>query len=195
MCVPFNMDSGKYCASADRNGFFYVLDRTNGEMRSASPFVSKITWAEKIDEKTGRPVEAGNRPGDPSKTEGKKGESVFVSPSFLGGKNWMPMSYNPKTGLFYVPANEWGMDIWNEPITYKAGAAFLGAGFNIQPLYEDYIGAVRAVDPRTGEIKWEVKNNAPLWSGTMTTAGNLVFFGTPEGYLKAVDARNGKELG
>ncbi|MEQ8798239.1 MAG: methanol/ethanol family PQQ-dependent dehydrogenase [Salinisphaeraceae bacterium] len=194
MCVPFNMDSGKYCASADRNGFFYVLDRTNGEMRSASPFVSKITWAEKIDEKTGRPVEAGNRPGDPSKTEGKKGESVFVSPSFLGGKNWMPMSYNPNTGLFYVPANEWGMDIWNEPITYKAGAAFLGAGFNIQPLYEDYIGAVRAVDPKTGEIKWEVKNNAPLWSGTMTTAGNLVFFGTPEGYLKAVDARNGKEL-
>jgi alcohol dehydrogenase (cytochrome c) len=60
---------------------------------------------------------------------------VFSAPAFLGAKNWMPMAYSPQTGLFYVPANEWGMDIWNEPITYKKGAAFLGAGFTIKPLY------------------------------------------------------------
>jgi len=194
LCVPFDAKGAKYCASADRNGFFYVLDRTNGKLKSADKFVSKVNWADKIDMKTGKPVETGNRPGDPSSTDGKKGESVFVAPSFLGAKNWMPMSYNPGTGLFYIPTNEWGMDIWNEPITYKAGAAYLGAGFNIQPLYEDYIGAIRAMDPMTGKIKWEAKNNAPLWSGTMTTAGNLVFYGTPEGYLKALDANTGEEL-
>ncbi|HXH02440.1 MAG TPA: methanol/ethanol family PQQ-dependent dehydrogenase [Candidatus Competibacteraceae bacterium] len=182
-------------AKADRNGFFYVLDRSNGQLISATPFVTKQTWTSGVDMKTGRPIETGNRPGDPAKSaDGKKGETVAVAPSFLGAKNWMPMAYNKDTGLFYVPANEWGMDIWNEPITYKKGAAYLGAGFNIKPLYEDYIGALRAVDPKTGKIVWEYKNNAPLWGGVLTTAGNLVFTGTPEGYLKAFDAKTGKEL-
>jgi alcohol dehydrogenase (cytochrome c) len=178
---------------ADRNGFFYVLDRTNGKLISATPFVNKITWAKGIDLKTGRPeYNDDNRPGAPEGSD--KGKSVFSAPSFLGGKNWMPIAYNPGTDLFYVPANEWGMDIWNEPITYKKGAAYLGAGFTIKPLNEDYIGALRAVDPKTGKIVWEAKNNAPLWGGVLTTAGNLVFTGTPEGYLKAFDAKTGKEL-
>ena len=107
---------------------------------------------------------------------------MFSAPSFLGGKNQMPMAYSPDTGLFYVPANEWGMEIWNEPIAYKKGAAYLGAGFTIKPLNDDYIGALRAIDPRTGKIVWEVKNGAPLWGGVLTTGGNLVFWGTPEGY-------------
>jgi alcohol dehydrogenase (cytochrome c) len=86
------------------------------------------------------------------------------------------------------------MDIWNEPITYKKGAAYLGAGFTIKPLFDDYIGALRAIDPKTGKIVWEYKNSAPLWGGVLTTAGNLVFTGTPEGYLKAFDAKTGAEL-
>jgi PQQ-dependent dehydrogenase, methanol/ethanol family len=180
-------------AKADRNGFFYVLDRTNGKLLNASPFVTKITWAKEIDLKTGRPVYIDdNRPGAPEAAE--KGKSVFAAPAFLGAKNWMPMAYSPATDLFYVPANEWGMDIWNEPITYKKGAAYLGAGFTIKPLYNDYIGALRAIDPKTGKIVWEYKNPAPLWGGVLTTAGNLVFTGTPEGYLKAFDAKSGKEV-
>jgi alcohol dehydrogenase (cytochrome c) len=178
---------------ADRNGFFYVLDRTNGQLINATPFVNKITWAKGIDLKTGRPEYIDdNRPGAPAGAD--KGQSVFAAPSFLGGKNWMPMAYNPNTDLFYVPANEWGMDIWNEPISYKKGAAYLGAGFTIKPLNEDYIGALRAIDPKTGKIAWEAKNKAPLWGGVLTTAGNLVFTGTPEGYLKAFDAKTGAEL-
>ncbi len=106
----------------------------------------------------------------------------------------MPMAYSPKTELFYVPSNEWGMDLWNEAITYKKGAAYLGAGFTIQPLYEEYIGALRAIDPKTGKWIWEYKNNAPLWGGVLTTGGNLVFFGTPEGYLNALDAKTGEVL-
>jgi len=179
---------------ADRNGFFYVIDAKNGHLENAFPFVKKITWATGIDLKTGRPnFVPESRPGDPTAAaDGKKGKAVFNAPSFLGGKNQMPMAYSPDTKLFYVPANEWGMEIWNEPITYKKGAAYLGAGFTIKTLDDGPIGALRAIDPKTGKIVWEAPNNAPLWGGVLTTGGNLVFWGTPEGYLQAADAKTGK---
>ncbi|RZS56822.1 PQQ-dependent methanol/ethanol family dehydrogenase [Sphaerotilus mobilis] len=188
-------DGGKILGGkADRNGFFYVMDAKNGKLENAFPFVKKITWATGIDLKTGRPnYVPENRPGDPTAgSDGKKGNSVFSAPSFLGGKNQMPMAYSPDTKLFYVPANEWGMEIWNEPVTYKKGAAYLGAGFTIKTLGDGPIGAMRAIDPKTGKIVWEAPNNAPLWGGVLTTGGNLVFWGTPEGYLQAADAKTGK---
>ena len=199
--VTFKAKDGRLLGGkADRNGFFYVLDAKNGKFVRGFPFVKKLTWASGLDD-NGRPkFIAENRPGDPSKSaDGKKGGSVFAAPSFLGGKNQMPMAYSPDTGYFYVPANEWGMEIWNEPITYKKGAAYLGAGFTIKTLDPkeiggDYIGALRAVDPATGKIAWQITNNAPLWGGVMTAKGGLVFWGTPEGYLKAADAKTGKEL-
>lgn len=193
--ITFDMGGKRLGGKADRNGFFYVIDATTGKLENAFPFVKKISWASGINLKTGRPdfIDA-NRPGDPSKGDGKTGSTVFAVPSFLGGKNQMPMAYSPKTNLFYVPANEWGMEIHNEPVTYKKGGAYLGAGFTIKTLNEDYIGALRAMDPKTGKIVWENKNAAPLWGGVMSTAGDLVFYGTPEGFLKALDARTGKEL-
>lgn len=192
--VTFDMDGKRVGGKADRNGFFYVNDASTGQLINAFPFVKKITWASSIDLKTGRPnFIADNRPGDPTAaSDGKKGSPVFAAPGFLGGKNQMPMAYSPDTKMFYVPANEWGMDIWNEPVAYKKGAAYLGAGFTIKPLNEDYIGSLRAFDPKTGKMAWEVKNGAPLWGGVLTTGGNLVFWGTPEGYLKAADAKTGK---
>jgi len=192
--VTFDMDGKRMGAKADRNGFFYVNDATTGKLVNAFPFVKKVTWATGIDLKTGRPNYVDdNRPGDPTAAggDGTKGKAVFSAPGFLGGKNQMPMAYSPKTGLFYVPTNEWGMEIWNEPITYKKGAAYLGAGFTIKPLFDDHIGSLRAIDPKTGKVVWEVKNSAPLWGGVMT-AGDLVFWGTPEGFLKAADAKTGK---
>jgi alcohol dehydrogenase (cytochrome c) len=192
--ITFDMDGQRVGAKADRNGFFYVNDAATGKLLNAFPFVKKVTWATGIDLKTGRPnFDPANRPGDPTAAggDGAKGKSVFSAPGFLGGKNQMPMAYSPKTGLFYVPTNEWGMEIWNEPITYKKGAAYLGAGFTIKPLFDDHIGSLRAVNPKTGKIEWEVKNEAPLWGGVLT-AGDLVFWGTPEGYLKAADAKTGK---
>lgn len=193
--ISFDFNGVKAAATADRNGFFYILNRENGEFISAAPFVEKINWAKGID-KTGRPIfDPAFRPGDPAKSaDGKKGESIFAIPSFLGGKNWMPMAYSPDTKLFYIPSNEWGMELWNEPVTYKKGAAYLGAGFTIKPIFGDHIGALKALDPATGKIVWQVNNKAPLWGGVLTTAGGLVFYGTPEGYLKALDAKTGKEL-
>lgn len=188
-------DGAKKYATADRNGFFYVLNREDGKFLNAWPFVKDITWADSIGA-DGRPVfNEANRPGNPAAAaDGAKGEVVFSSPSFLGGKNWMPMAYSGNTGLFYVPSNEWGMDIWNEPISYKKGAAYLGAGFTIKPNYQDHIGSLKAIDPMTGEWKWEYKNEAPLWGGVMTTAGGLVLFGTPEGEFKALDDETGEVL-
>ena len=181
---------------ADRNGFFYVIDAKNGKLENAFPFVKKITWATGIDLKTGRPnFVPENRPGDPTALpDSLKGKSVFAAPSFLGGKNQMPMAYSPQTRLFYVPANEWGMEIWNEPVSYKKGAAYLGSGFTIKTLSDGPIGALRAMDPKTGKTVWEVPNNAPLWGGVLTTGGNLVFWGTPEGFIQAADAKTGKLL-
>ncbi len=192
--ITFDMDGKRMGGKADRNGYFYVNDATTGKLVNAFPFVTKTTWANGIDLKTGRPnFVPENRPGDPTGAggDGNKGKAVFAAPGFLGGKNQMPMAYSPKTNLFYVPSNEWGMEIWNEPVTYKKGAAYLGAGFTIKPLYDDYIGSLRAVNPKTGKIEWEVKNEAPLWGGVLV-AGDLVFWGTPEGYLKAADAKSGK---
>ncbi|MFG6447052.1 PQQ-dependent methanol/ethanol family dehydrogenase [Roseateles sp. BYS180W] len=192
--ITFDMNGRRVGGKADRNGYFYVNDARTGELLNAFPFVTQTTWAKGIDLKTGRPnFVPDNRPGNPLDGDGNKGQSVFAAPGFLGGKNQMPMAYSPRTGLFYVPANEWGMDIWNEPVSYKKGAAFLGAGFTIKPLYQDYIGALRAVDPKTGKIAWEVKNNAPLWGGVLVS-GDLVFWGTPEGLLKAADAKTGQVL-
>ena len=179
-------------ATADKNGFFYVLDRTTGKYINGTPFVDKISWAKGLD-KNGRPiVNEDNRPGNPKGA--KQGSTVFSVPSFLGGKNWNPMAFSQKTGLFYVPANEWGMDIWNKPVSYKKGAAYMGAGFTIKPVYKDHIGALKAIDPVTGKIKWNYKNPAPLWGGVLATAGGLVFTGTPEGKFLALDDETGKVI-
>jgi alcohol dehydrogenase (cytochrome c) len=194
--VTYEHDGRQLGGKADRNGFFYVVDAKTGQFQRAFPFVTKLTWATGINQQTGRPdFIAEDRPGDPTAAAGEtKGKSVFAAPSFLGGKNQQPMAYDPQTHWFYVPANEWGMEIWNEPIAYKKGAAYLGAGFTIKTVYDDYIGVLRAIDPSSGKIMWEVKNEAPLWGGAMTTGGGLVFWGTPEGYLKAADAKTGKVL-
>ena len=195
---------------ADRNGYLFITDldkmterkgnkssdisRQAGGALAIWPFVRDISWAKSWNVATGRPnEEPGQRP--PKPAEGKdKGEPIKVTPNFLGGTNWMPMSYNPDTKLFYIPSNDWTEDYWTENVTYKKGAAYLGQGFRIHRLFDTHIGALRAIDPATGKIVWEALEHMPLWAGTLTTKGNLVFTGTSDGYVKAFDAKTGKEL-
>ncbi|GLS46447.1 PQQ-dependent methanol/ethanol family dehydrogenase [Methylobacterium brachythecii] len=192
-------------AHADRNGFFFLTDTDkltarDGQINkptslvAAYPFVKDISWAKGFDLKTGRPIEnEGQRP--PMPEEGQtKGKSIEVTPNFLGGKNWSPMSYSQQTGLFYIPSNDWKEDYWTENVTYKAGSAYLGQGFRIHRKFDTHVGALRALDPKTGKIVWEHLEHMPLWGGSMTTKGGLVFQGTSDGFFKAFDAKNGKEL-
>ena len=161
-------------AKADRNGFFYRHRPDQRQAAERDPVRHQDLLGQGLRPED-RPADTYTKTSRPPATRrqvaatARRASSIFAAPSFLGGKNWMPMAYSPDTGLFYVPANEWGMDIWNEPITYKKGAAYLGAGFTIKPLYDDYIGALRAIDPKTGKIVWEYKNPAPLWGGVLTT--------------------------
>ncbi|MDD2815523.1 MAG: methanol/ethanol family PQQ-dependent dehydrogenase [Thiotrichaceae bacterium] len=193
-------------AHADRNGFFYITDRTKLAERTptepnkptslinAFPFVDGVNWASSIDLKTGRPVEVeGHRPQLPEKGE-KRGKPVEVSPPFLGGKNWNPMAYSQDTGWFYLGANHWKESYWTEDCAYHAGSAFLCMGFRIQRMFDDHVGTLRAVNPKTGKVEWEHKEKMPLWSGVLATAGNLIFTGTGEGYVKAFNATTGEEV-
>ncbi|MEQ1709921.1 MAG: methanol/ethanol family PQQ-dependent dehydrogenase [Hyphomicrobium sp.] len=193
-------------AHADRNGFLFITDldkltardgkisKQAGTALGIYPFVRDISWAKGWDLATGRPNEVeGQRP--PKPEEGQtKGKPIKVTPNFLGGTNWMPMSYNQDTGLFYIPSNDWTEDYWTENVTYKKGAAYLGQGFRIKRNFDTHVGALRAVDPTNGKIVWEHLEPMPLWAGTLTTKGGLVFTGTSDGYVKAFDAKTGKEL-
>lgn len=181
-------------AHADRNGFFYVVDREDGKLMNAFPFVDNITWASGIDLETGRPIEnEGQRP--PRLEEGQeRSEAIEVSPPFLGGKNWNPMAYSRDTGLFYIPANHWKEDYWTEEVSYTKGSAYLGMGFRIKRMFDDHVGILRAMDPQTGQVAWEHKEPLPLWAGVLATGGNLVFTGTGDGYFKAFNAETGEQL-
>lgn len=181
-------------AHADRNGFFYVVNRNDGKLMNAFPFVDNITWASGIDLETGRPIEnEGQRP--PRLEEGQeRSEAIEVSPPFLGGKNWNPMAYSRDTGLFYIPANHWKEEYWTEEVSYNKGSAYLGMGFRIKRMFDDHVGTLRAMDPQTGNVVWEHQESLPLWAGVLATGGNLIFTGTGDGFFKAFNAETGEQL-
>ncbi len=178
----------KVLMDANRNGFFYVLDRTNGKLLAANPYV-KVNWATGIDMKTGRPIET-----DVTK-DAREGKKVVVYPSILGGKNWEPMSFNPQTGLAYANTLAFGGHYKTEPATYKAGEWYLG--MDLTDLWEWGTGPrghLKAIDPMTGKAKWEVPSDIPRFSGVLSTAGGVVFSGQLTGEFEAFDADDGKKL-
>jgi alcohol dehydrogenase (cytochrome c) len=178
----------KVLMDANRNGFFYVLDRTNGKLLAANPYV-KVNWATGIDLKTGRPIET-----DVTR-DAREGKKVTVFPSILGGKNWEPMSYNPQTGIAYANTLAFGGHYKSEPVTYKAGEWYLG--MDLTDLWEwgdGPRGHLKAIDPLTGKAKWEAPSDIPRFSGVLSTAGGIVFSGQLTGEFEAFDADNGKKL-
>jgi alcohol dehydrogenase (cytochrome c) len=178
----------KVLMDANRNGFFYVLDRTNGKLLAANPYV-KVNWASGIDMKTGRPIET-----EISK-EAREGKKVTVQPSILGGKNWEPMSYNPQTGLAYANTLNFGGNYKAEPAVFKQGEWYLGMDLtDIWAWPDGPRGYLKAIDPMTGKSKWEVGSDIPRFSGVLSTAGGLVFSGQLTGEFDAFDANDGKKL-
>ncbi len=175
---------------ANRNGFFYVIDRSNGKLISAKNFVP-ANWATGIDLKTGMPIEAANNEKRPRLKKWAKD----ICPNLVGGKNWMPMSFNPKTGLVYIPTNNLCMDLEGVQEEYKRGQFFLGVNFDLdKPGPGGYLGGLKAWDPVAQKEVWFNKDDLPFNGGTMTTTTGLVFAGDIKGTFRAMDAKSGKEL-
>jgi PQQ-dependent dehydrogenase (methanol/ethanol family) len=181
----------------DRNGFGYTLDRTDGELLVAEKFDPVVNWATKVDmdksSKTyGRPLVV-----DAYSTQhgGEDHNSKGICPAALGTKDEQPAAYSPETQLFYVPTNHVCMDYEPYKVSYTAGQAYVGAAVAMYPPKGDTnMGNFIAWDGKTGKIVWSDKEQFSAWGGALATAGNVVFYGTLEGYLKAVDAKTGKEL-
>jgi PQQ-dependent dehydrogenase (methanol/ethanol family) len=185
--VLFDKGSQKLLAHFDRNGFGYTLDRTTGKLVTAKPY-GPTNWAKSIDMTTGRPVE------DPTKRTTAKGNTEGICPAAIGFKDQQPSAYSPKTGLFYVPTNNICMDYEGVEVKYAAGQPYVGAIVRMFPGPGGNRGAFIAWDPMAGAIKWSIKENLAAYGGAMTTGGGLVFYGTMEGWLKAVDANTGTVL-
>jgi alcohol dehydrogenase (cytochrome c) len=184
--TTFQGQSRKLLVQANRNGFFYVLDRVTGKLLRAEPFIKKLTWASGIGP-DGRPKVLPDT--DPT-PEGKKS-----CPSVVGGTNWFSPSYSPSTGLFYVIAMEECSDYVSSVQGYQKGRGFEGTGASDVP-GEAGQKFLRAIELDTGKLRWEYPliGTAQSWAGTLSTAGGLVFFGDDNGYCVAVDAKNGKPL-
>ena len=181
---------------ANRNGFWYVLDRSNGQFLQGKPFV-RVNWAEGIDEK-----------GKPKRVLNASPEGTLVYPNNQGATNWYSPSYSPRTGLFYIPS--W-MDTYSTytkgPVEYKEGNQYVGrfptmtvpalrtgpGAINTRTPQEGW-GAIQAFDPKTAELKWQFKMTDVTDSGVLTTASDLVFAGGREGHFFALDARTGAQL-
>jgi len=171
----------------DRNGFGYTLDRTNGKVLVAEPY-GPVNWAKSIDLTTGRPVEV------PEKRTTAKGNTEGICPAAIGFKDQQPSAYSPKTKLFYVPTNNICMDYEGVEVKYQAGQPYVGAIVRMFPGPGGNRGAFIAWDATTGKRVWTIKENLAAYGGALATAGDVVFYGTMEGWLKAVDAKTGKVL-
>lgn len=181
----------------DRNGLAYTLDRTNGELLVAEKYDPAVNWVSKVDMDKNSPTYGRPMVVSQFSTEqqGEDTNTKHVCPAALGTKDQQPAAFSPQTGLFYVPTNHVCMDYEPFRVSYTAGQPYVGAILSMfPPQGETNMGNFIAWDARTGKIAWTNKEPFSVWSGALATAGNVVFYGTLEGYLKAVDAQTGKEL-
>ena len=170
---------------ADRNGFFFVANRETGKLLSAEKYVY-TSWAKKFDINTMRAEE------DPDKRPGPGHPAKDICPNLIGGKNWQPMSFNPQTGLVYIPSNNVCMDWSVSDVAYKRGVFYLGAEFPTKEGPGGFNGELIAWDPVASKKVWGIKSDLPFNGGTLSTGGNLVFWGDLHGDFKAIDAKSGK---
>ncbi|WNM33295.1 PQQ-dependent dehydrogenase, methanol/ethanol family [Streptomyces sp. Li-HN-5-11] len=180
-CILFEQDGRKLLGHFDKNGYFFVLDRTNGERVQITPFVDRITWG------------AITRDGNVTAKvyPDKEGEPVHFYPGPAGAKEWTHAAYSPKTGLFYVPVQDTGATATRRRREFKESIPYWGAGVQVD--IEDMAGSISAFDAG-GEEKWRWRNDLPMCASVLVTGGDLVFAGEPSGEFNALDARTGELL-
>ncbi|MDQ2776223.1 MAG: PQQ-binding-like beta-propeller repeat protein, partial [Acidobacteriota bacterium] len=183
--APYQGVQRKLLVEANRNGFLYVLDRTNGKFLTATPFVKKLNWAKGIDE-AGRPIRTGIEP---------TANGALICPDMTGATNWFSPSYNPSTHLLYFMALENCELFFLKPQQFTEGREFYATGAKHAP-GENGQKILMAFNPETGKLAWQYPQigSAQSWGGTMTTAGGLLFFANDAEAFEAVDARSGKSL-
>ena len=178
----------------DHNGFAYTLDRVTGELLVAEKYDPTVNWASKVDmdknsSTYGRPMVT------PQYSTREDINTKGICPSSMGAKSQQPAAFYPDIGLFYVPTTHLCMDYEPFRVSYAAGQPYVGATLSMYPPPgETSRGNFIAWDARKGKIVWSIKERFAVWSGALVTAGGVVFYGTLEGYLKAVDAKTGQEL-
>lgn len=185
--MPVNGQPRKALVRAERNGYVYVIDRATGEVLSADPFVH-VNSSKGVDLATGRLVY------DESKTPVVGKVVRDICPLAPGAKDWQPSSFSPATGLLYIPHQNMCMDWESIEVGYIAGTPYVGANVRMYAGPGGNRGQLTAWDPVARKQAWAIPENFPVWSGTLATAGGLVFYGTMEGWLKAVDAKTGQLL-
>jgi PQQ-dependent dehydrogenase (methanol/ethanol family) len=190
--IPHKGKMRKVLVHFDRNGFGYTLDRVTGELLVAEKFDPAVNWATHVDMKSGRPQVV------PRYSTAKNGPDVDtkgICPAALGSKDQQPAAYHPKTRLFYVPTNHVCMNYEPFKVDYVPGQPYVGATLSMFPAPNSHggMGNFIAWDASAGKIVWSLPEKFSVWSGALATAGDIIFYGTLEGYLKAVDL-NGKEL-
>jgi PQQ-dependent dehydrogenase (methanol/ethanol family) len=185
--LPIQNSNRKVLVHPDRNGYVYVIDRTTGQLLSASVF-APITTSTGVDLTTGRLLY--NK--DKQTEEGKVVRNVC--PTAPGAKDWQPSSFSAQTGLLYIPQNNLCMDVEDLQTNYIAGTPYVGANVRMYSAAGGYGGAFTAWDPVQGKVVWSIPDQFPVWSGALSTAGGVVFYGTLDGWFRAVDAKTGKEL-
>jgi PQQ-dependent dehydrogenase (methanol/ethanol family) len=185
--MPFAGKMQKVLIHIDRNGYVYVIERNTGTVLSADPF-GPVNATRGVDLQTGRPII------NPAK-QTKLGEVVRnICPTASGAKDWNPSSFSPQTGLLYIPHENMCMDWMSAEVNYIAGTPYVGALVHMKPGPGGNRGELTAWDPVQRRPAWAVKENFPIWSGTVVTAGDIVFYGTMDGWFKAVNARTGDLL-
>ena len=176
----------------DRNGFGYTLDRVTGELLVAEKFDPAVNWATHVDMENGRPQVVSRYS---THYNGEDVNTTDICPAALGTKDQQPAAYSPQTGMFYVPTNHVCMDYEPYAVSYVPGQPYVGATLSMFPAPGgNHLGNFIAWDAAEGKIVWSNPEPFSVWSGALATAGGVVFYGTLEGYLKAVDADTGREL-
>ncbi|WP_238371842.1 PQQ-dependent dehydrogenase, methanol/ethanol family [Heliomarina baculiformis] len=185
--VLADLDGQKVLMQANRNGFFYVLNRETGKLVAANKFVDRVDWAESIDLETGKPNQTEVAEG------ARTGDQVEFWPSAFGGKNWSPISYDPEKQTAFVNTINVGMNYKAVEPQYRAGVFYFGAEFSWS-WPEGNRGFLRAIDPLTGEVKWEDGSEIPRLAGTLATGGGLVFTGAQTGEFEVFNSETGEKL-